>query len=102
MYTDNMHVPNDSMRLDAMFKNCCPYRLLMSVYNFFQVKLIESFTTVLESAGVMFPDEDEEGDFLVKLAKLVSVQILAMFLSFFVDLLDLSCYFYRSMRWGRI
>lgn len=36
-----------------------------------QVKLIESFTAVLESAGVMYPDEDEEGDFVVKLAKLV-------------------------------
>ena len=35
------------------------------------MKLIESFSTVLESAGVMYPDEDEEGDFVVKLAKLV-------------------------------
>lgn len=39
-----------------------------------QIKLIESFSTVLESAGVMFPDEDEEGDFVVKVAKLVSYQ----------------------------
>lgn len=39
----------------------------------FQVKLIESFTSVLESAGVMYADEDEEGDFVVKLSKLVCI-----------------------------
>ena len=39
------------------------------------MKLIESFSTVLESAGVMYPDEDEEGDFVVKLAKLVCVTL---------------------------
>ena len=39
------------------------------------MKLIELFSTVLESAGVMYPDEDEEGDFVVKLAKLVCVTL---------------------------
>ncbi|KAF6021809.1 XPOT [Bugula neritina] len=37
-----------------------------------KVKLIESFTSVLESAGVMYPSEDEEGDFVLKLSKLVN------------------------------
>lgn len=37
-----------------------------------KMKLIESFTAVLQSAGVMYPTEDEEGDFVAKLSKLVN------------------------------
>ncbi|KAJ8301279.1 hypothetical protein KUTeg_020266 [Tegillarca granosa] len=37
-----------------------------------KTKLIESFTEVLENAGVLNPKEDEEGDFLAKLSKLVN------------------------------
>ncbi|XP_052823578.1 exportin-T [Octopus bimaculoides] len=37
-----------------------------------KTKLIESFATVLNSAGVMCPNEDEEGDYMAKLAKLVN------------------------------
>ncbi|XP_013382049.1 exportin-T [Lingula anatina] len=37
-----------------------------------KTKLIESFTNVLDSAGVIHPTEDEEGDFVAKLSKLVN------------------------------
>lgn len=37
-----------------------------------KTKLIESFASVLDSAGVMCPNEGEEGDYLAKLAKLVN------------------------------
>lgn len=40
-----------------------------------QLKLIESFTSVLEGAGVMCADGDDDGDFLVKLAKLVRMYL---------------------------
>ncbi|XP_067932118.1 exportin-T-like [Watersipora subatra] len=38
-----------------------------------KINLIESFTSVLENAGVMHPDDEEEGDFVLKLAELVNV-----------------------------
>ncbi|XP_064605610.1 exportin-T-like isoform X2 [Liolophura sinensis] len=37
-----------------------------------KTKLVESFATVLDSAGVMNVSEDEEGDYMAKLAKLVN------------------------------
>ncbi|XP_071156266.1 exportin-T-like isoform X2 [Mytilus edulis] len=37
-----------------------------------KTKLVESFTNVLEERGILNPVEDEEGDFLAKLSKLVN------------------------------
>ncbi|OPL20894.1 exportin-t x1 isoform, partial [Mytilus galloprovincialis] len=37
-----------------------------------KTKLVESFTNVLEERGILSPVEDEEGDFLAKLSKLVN------------------------------
>ncbi|XP_069101295.1 exportin-T-like isoform X2 [Argopecten irradians] len=37
-----------------------------------KTKLVESFTSVLESQGILNPPEDEEGDFMAKLSKLIN------------------------------
>ncbi|XP_067683887.1 exportin-T-like [Haliotis asinina] len=37
-----------------------------------KTKLVESFMTFLDNAGVLSPPEDEEGDFLAKLSKLIN------------------------------